>query len=106
MRSFVIALIVWAILVLPSSAADWPMFHVKGTHTGFNPMETTIDRNNVKFLALSWVGLAGDLVDSSSPAVVGTSVYVGSTDGKLYVFDAAGCGAVSGGLTAWLGELE
>jgi len=93
MRPSAIALIVSTILTLPVYATDWPMFHLKRTHTGFNPLETVIDGNNVQFLTRSWVGIAGDIIDFSSPAVVGTSIYLGSTDGNLYVFDTGGCGS-------------
>ena len=57
----VFSAIVSTILTLPVYATDWPMFHLKRTHTGFNPLETVIDRNNVQFLTRSWVGIAGDI---------------------------------------------
>ena len=86
-------LFVSILFTLPCCAVDWPMYHFKPTHSGLNPGEKTIDHNNVKFLAQQWVGVMGNTVDFSSPAIVGTSVYIGSTDGLLYVFDARGCGS-------------
>src|SRR5512141_2147694 len=66
---------------------NWPQFKNSPNHVGFNPVESTINRSNATSLQLSWQGLMGDLVDSSSPAVVNGVVYVGSFDGKLYAFD-------------------
>jgi len=77
---------------LADGAVNWPMFKNQTSRLGFNPSETTISRNNVQSLTLSWVGVMGDLVDFSSPAVVDGVVYVGSIDGNLYTFDANGCG--------------
>ena len=74
------------------TSTNWPMFKNQISRLGFNPLETTINPNNAQFLALSWVGIMGDLVDYSSPAVVEGVVYVGSIDGNLYAFDANGCG--------------
>src|SRR5439155_18608460 len=89
-------LLVPTLLILPrarSAATDWPMFHLNPRHIAFNRAETIITRQNVKFLTQQWVGIAGDIVDFSSPAIVGGVVYLGSTDGNLYVFNAAGCGS-------------
>jgi outer membrane protein assembly factor BamB len=42
----------------------------------------------------SWSGqMSSDFSSESSPAVANGLVYVGSNDGRLYVFDANGCGA-------------
>src|SRR5712692_2159658 len=90
-----IALTLTLLFLLASTGAaqtDWTMFHLNSQHTGFNRFENTINRRNVKFLTRKWVGIAGDIVDFSSPAVVGGFVYLGSTDGNLYVFNADGCG--------------
>jgi len=73
-------------------ATNWKMFKGGPARVGFNPVENTITPNNAKFLILSWVGVMGDLVDSSSPAVVDGVAYVASFDGNLYAFDADGCG--------------
>ena len=66
-----------------AAGTDWAMFHFNPQHTGFNRFENVINRNNVKFLTQKWVGIAGDIVDFSSPAVVGGFTYLGSTDGNL-----------------------
>ena len=72
---------------------DWPTFHINAQHTGLNRTENVLNSSNVSRLQLKWQGLMGDLVDFSSPAVVGGVAYIGSTDGLLYAFNADGCGA-------------
>ena len=42
----------------------------------------------------TWTGQAGTAA-FGTVAVTGTSVFVGSTDGKLYAFPAKGCGAAT-----------
>jgi outer membrane protein assembly factor BamB len=74
------------------TAVDWPQFRFDDNHTGFNPLETTLNRQNVPNLQLAWQAQLGDLVDFSSPAVVGGTVYIGSSDGVLWAFPASGCG--------------
>jgi outer membrane protein assembly factor BamB len=76
----------------PAGAIDWTQFRFDNNHTGFNPFETTIGRQNVRNLTLSWQAQLGDIVDFSSPAVVGDVVYIGSSDGRLWAFPADGCG--------------
>ena len=93
MRRILLVLVLLILPVIRSAATDWPMFHLNPRHVGFNRTETIITRQNVKFLRQKWVGIAGDIVDFSSPAVVNGVVYLGSTDGKLYVFNASGCGS-------------
>src|SRR5438132_1069831 len=117
----------------PQVAVDWPQFRFDDRHSGVNPLETTISKKNAQFLSLSWQAQLGDLVDFSSPVVVngvvyirtidgplwtgatggaieptatvgGGVVYVGSDDGTLYAFDAAGCGAAKC-RALWTGNL-
>src|SRR2546423_9815230 len=66
---------------------DWPTFHINAQHTGLNRTENVLNSNNVSRLQLKWQGLMGELVDFSSPAVVGGVAYIGSTDGLLYAFN-------------------
>lgn len=75
--------------------SNWPMYKNQTSRLANNPFENTINRNNARNLTLSWVGLMGDLVDLSSPAIVNGVVYVGSLDGNLYAFNANGCGQSS-----------
>ena len=77
-------------------AADWPEFRFGPTHPGLNPAETAISAGNVGSLATAWTGATGNGV-YSSPAVANGAVYVGSDDGKLYAFDAAGVTNCSAG---------
>ncbi|HET7722252.1 MAG TPA: PQQ-binding-like beta-propeller repeat protein, partial [Acidimicrobiales bacterium] len=77
-------------------AADWPEFRFGPTNPGLNPAETAISAGNVGSLATAWTAPTGNGV-YSSPAVAGGSVYVGSDDGKLHAFDAAGVTNCSAG---------
>ena len=86
-------------------SVNWPMFKNQTSRMGFNSLETTIGKDNAQFLTLSWVGVMGDLVDYSSPAVVDGVVYVGSIDGNLYAFDANGCGQSSCN-PQWVGAMD
>jgi outer membrane protein assembly factor BamB len=70
-------------------AADWPAFRFDATHSGLNPAENAIAAGNVGALATAWTAPTGNGV-FSSPAVANGRAYVGSDDGKLYAFDAAG----------------
>src|SRR6266516_1373430 len=75
-----VATVTLAVIAAPASAVQngavaWPQFHFNPAHTGFNPLETTISRQNVRNLALSWQAQLGNIVISSSPAVVGDVVY-------------------------------
>src|SRR3989475_11184623 len=91
-------LLVLTLLILPvvrGGATDWPMFHLNPRHLAFNRAETTITRPNVKFFKQKRVGIAGDIVDFSSPAVVDGGVFLGSTDGHMYGFNASGVGDCS-----------
>jgi len=71
---------------------SWPMFHNQASHLGYNPFEKTISRSNAQQLGLAWVGIMGDIADTSSPAIVNGVAYIGSFDGRLYAFNAEGCG--------------
>lgn len=75
-----------------AQAIDWPEFRFDDKHSGVNPSEHTINKRNAPTLGLSWQAQLGDLVDFSSPAVVGGVVYIGSTDGTLWAYPADGCG--------------
>lgn len=77
----------------PPNAVDWPHFRFDKNHTGYQPLETAISKDNVKFLGLKWVAdTPGELIYSSSPAVVNNVVYIGDSDGTLTAWQAGGCG--------------
>ena len=59
----------------------WPQFGWGPGHTSFNPLERTIGVGEVGGLHEVWRAHAGE---TSSPAVSGGTVYIGSSDGKLY----------------------
>jgi len=81
---------VWAgPLAAPVAAAsgDWTQFRNGPTHQGYNTAESTISAENVDALGVAWMGATGRIVNSS-PVASGGVVYVGSTDGMLYAYDA------------------
>jgi outer membrane protein assembly factor BamB len=88
-----------------SVGSNWPMFKNQASRLSSNPFERTVNRDNAVFLSLSWVGLLGDLVDFSSPAVVNGVVYIASLDGNLYAFNANGCGQSSCN-PLWVGAMN
>src|SRR5439155_18209135 len=69
MRAFRVVGIVVLFLSLGLSApaassemsVDWPQFRFDDRHTGVNPLETTISKENVQFLSLSWQAQLGDI---------------------------------------------
>src|SRR5215469_531643 len=73
-------------------SVNWPMFKNQTSRQSSNSQETTINKDNARFLTEAWEGLLGEIVDTSSPAIVNGVVYVGSFDGNLYAFNANGCG--------------
>src|SRR6266702_4418776 len=79
--------------------ANGIMFGFDSQHTHLNPYERILGSSNVSRLALDWTGSTGgtccrgELV--SSPVVAYGIVYVGSFEGKLYAFNASGCGGSS-----------
>ena len=77
---------------LSAAALDWPQFRFDDAHSGFNPFEQTLAPANVPRLQQAWAAQLGSLVDFSSPAVVGGIAYIGSDDGRLWAYPAAGCG--------------
>src|SRR5438093_1040594 len=81
-------------IAVQASAAtvDWPQFRFDNNHTGVNPLEKTLNRRNVPTLQVKWQAQLGQLVDFSSPAVVGGTVYIGSSDGVLWAYPSTGCG--------------
>jgi outer membrane protein assembly factor BamB len=72
---------------------QWRQFRFDGLRTGFNRFEHTLTSANVPQLDVAWQAKLGELVFSSSPAVVEGVVYIGSSDGRLWAYPASGCGA-------------
>jgi outer membrane protein assembly factor BamB len=68
---------------------DWSQFRFGPFHTGNNPYENALNRNNVSGLTLDWsyTNATGNGIESS-PAVANGVVYIGSLDKKLYALDA------------------
>ncbi|MBV9693437.1 MAG: PQQ-binding-like beta-propeller repeat protein, partial [Alphaproteobacteria bacterium] len=92
MRPAVIATLVVCIVSDPASARNWTQFRFTDSHTGVNKFEKTLDPGNVPKLALDWQAQLGDIVDLSSPAVVGGVAYIASADGTLWAYPVKGCG--------------
>ena len=78
---------------VPPVQFDWRQFRLDQAHTGFNRFEHVLNVANVPSLGNTWQAQLGDIVFSSSPAVVGGVVYIGSIDGTLWAYPADGCGA-------------
>jgi outer membrane protein assembly factor BamB len=71
---------------------DWTQFRFDNYRSGVQPFENILNTANVPMLQLAWQAQLGQLVDYSSPAVVNGVVYIGSSDGRLWAYPAAGCG--------------
>ena len=65
---------------------DWPQFGFSPQGERDNPFENLVGTANVSQLATAWTA---PFNTSSSAAVVGGVVYVGSGDANLYAYDAA-----------------
>jgi outer membrane protein assembly factor BamB len=72
------------------AGCNWSQFRFGPDHSGNNNTESAISVSNVSSLLLHFTAATGGNITMSSPAVVNGVVYVGSEDGKLYAFDAAG----------------
>jgi outer membrane protein assembly factor BamB len=72
---------------------QWRQFRFDAHHTGYNRTERVLGVGNVPSMELAWQAELGELVFSSSPAVVNGVVYIGSSDGTLWAYSADGCGA-------------
>src|SRR6185312_11074823 len=95
-----------ALMTVPGLAGappvEWTHFRFDEKHTGRQPFETELGPDTVKFAGPLWQGeLNGELVDYSSPAVVGGFVYIGNVDGELVVYPADGCGSEFCETPAW-----
>jgi len=77
---------------------DWTKFHFDNASTGFNPYETILGPSNVNGLVPAWITNVGKV--TSSPAVVGGLVYIGSNGPGLAEADLTALHADTG-LVAW-----
>jgi outer membrane protein assembly factor BamB len=93
-RRWVIVVVAFAVL---GAACDWAMFGYGPTHTRFSP-DTSISPGDLPAkMQPAWTASVPEQgVFVSSPVAVHGVVYVGSTDHKLYAFDAAGLTNCSG----------
>ena len=71
-----------------ATAGQGAMLGFDPPHTNLNPYQHIIGPGNVSRLTRLWSFATGSSV-TSSPAVAGGMVYVGSSDDKLYAFDAS-----------------
>jgi outer membrane protein assembly factor BamB len=79
-----------AVFALVFAGCNWSQFRYGSDHTGDNNvLESAISTSNVSSLVLRFTAATGG-ISMSSPAVVNGIAYIGSEDGKLYAFDAAG----------------
>jgi outer membrane protein assembly factor BamB len=65
---------------------DWPQFHYSASHKGRNPYENVLSATTVGTIDLDWTFTTGKAI-TSSPAIVGGIVYVGSQDNSLYAIN-------------------
>jgi eukaryotic-like serine/threonine-protein kinase len=70
-----------------AATAQGVQFGFDAGHTNWNPYERVINSKNVTQLATRWSYSTGGSIDTS-PIVVNGVVYIDSSDGKLYAFDA------------------
>lgn len=85
---------------------DWPQFRFDAGHNGNQSFESTLNKKNVPSAGLLWQGeLGGELVDMSSPAVVGGIVYIGEFDGNFVAYSADGCGNAICSVPLWSAQL-
>jgi len=75
--------------------ANWAKFHFDPANSGLNPYENVIGPASVSGLKTAWTTNVTSAV-GNSPAVANGVVYVGSVQGKLYAFSAAGTTGCSG----------
>jgi len=66
---------------------NYPQFHYSALHRGRNPYENVLNSTNVGSIDQDWVYTTGGAI-TSSPAVSGGYVYVGSADDYLYAINA------------------
>lgn len=92
-----VAIISWVLFIY---ASDWPMLYRDPAHTSFTQDSGPLTKT------LAWSYQTGGAIASyylhiSSPAVVGTRLYVGSNSRYVYCFDA-----VNGGAPIWSRQLS
>jgi polyvinyl alcohol dehydrogenase (cytochrome) len=70
--------------------ADWPMWQHDPSGSRYNAAEQTINRRTVATLTPRWAFVFPDSggLQSSQPAVVDGTVYVGGHNGRMYALDA------------------
>jgi len=84
----------------PTAMGNWVQADFDAAHSGFNRLETQINRGNVGNLTQLWASPVGTGVLYASPVVWNGNVYIGSGDGHMYAFDAAT------GATLWVGPQQ
>src|SRR5262249_6261267 len=84
----------------PAATENWVQADFDAAHSGFNRLETQINRGNVGNLTQLWASPVGTGALEASPVVWNGKVYIGSGDGRMYTFDAAT------GATLWVGTQQ
>jgi outer membrane protein assembly factor BamB len=91
--------LVVCVVALFSSACDWLDVAANPAHTGFSPLESSINSNTWSTLHRVWTATVQPSSSTgipSSVAVSGTTVYVHSNSGQLRAYDATGSTNCSG----------
>ncbi|MEP6624976.1 MAG: PQQ-binding-like beta-propeller repeat protein [Acidimicrobiia bacterium] len=82
----------------------WAQFRGDAGHAGSQAFESAIGTSNVGALAITWHGRTGSGTVNATPTIANGVAYVGSSDHKLYAFDAAGdCVALKTCAVRWTG---
>jgi eukaryotic-like serine/threonine-protein kinase len=93
-RNIVRALALAALAGLTATAAaqaplaNWAQFRNGPAHTGYNSTERSLSARNVSRLRPAWTHRTSQPI-WSSPAVVGTTLYIGSNDRRVYALRAS-----------------
>ena len=93
-KKIVIAFALAALVGLTATAAaqtplaNWAQFRNGPAHTGYNATERSLSARNVSRLRPAWTHRTAQPI-WSSPAVVGTTLYIGSNDRRVYALRAS-----------------
>jgi outer membrane protein assembly factor BamB len=70
---------------------DWPQFHYDASHTGYNPLESSISPSTASALKLRWSATlsSSPISQRSSPVLASGIAFLGIPDGHVFGLDAA-----------------
>jgi outer membrane protein assembly factor BamB len=74
-----------------AASDEWTQYAGGAEHVGVNRGDPSFTRTSVTSMHTRWTGNIGGDATGSSPVVANGTVFVGSSDGDLDAFNAAGC---------------